>query len=245
MSPDVRVRHVSTNAESILARLRELGPVRRVNNSRSNVIGRFPSRKTGRAVQYESMLELSYVVWREWDPAVLEFYDQPLQIPLGRAKSRSARERHHVPDFLVVRPDRIILEEVKPRAWLAQNPRLHERAAQARAWAEARGLDYAVLTEEDLPPSPVLGNLMFLAAFRVPPTALVRYAPALVDRVVDTPGLTVAELVTDLGEEDPRTVLPCVWHLLFTHRLATDLSTEPLRPGSETRTRVYLADRRG
>jgi TnsA endonuclease N terminal len=233
-----------TDSESILARLRDLGPIRRVNNGRTNVIGRFPSSKTGRAVQYESMLEFAYVVWREWDPEVLEFYDQPLQIPLVGGGSPASRPRWHVPDFLVVRPDRIALEEVKPKARLQQNPHLQNRSEQARAWAEARGLAYVVVTEDYLPAPPILGNLMFLATFRVPPTSLVQYEPELLERVAETPGLTVTELVRAVST-DPHAVLPCVWHLLFTHRLATDLAREPFRPGSESRIRLALAAPRG
>jgi hypothetical protein len=206
--------------------LRDSEPVRRVNNGDHNIIGRFASRKTKRAIQYESMLEFSYVVWHEWNPQVLEFYDQPLQIPLGGSGSPCRGARFHIPDFLVVWPDQITLEEVKPKARLQQNPHLQDRCEQARAWAAARGLHYVVLTEDDLPPPPALGNLMFLATFRVPPPALPKFEVRLLDRIAEAPGLTVSELVGGLAGADPRIVLPCVWHLVFAHRLAVDLSNE-------------------
>src|SRR5262249_22258523 len=145
----------------------------------------------------------------------------------------------------VVWPDQIVLDEVKPKARLQDNPRLLDRWAQARAWAEAQGLQYAIVTEEELPRPPVLPNLVFLATFRIPPVALPQLGPPLVAWVAQEPGVTVWDLAKRLPGTDPRTVLPCVWHLVFTHRLAVDLSREPLRPGAERRTAVYPADWRG
>jgi hypothetical protein len=191
------------------------------------------------------MLEFSYVVWREWDPAVWEFYDQPLQIPLRPLSSAAPRRSVHVPDFLVVWPDRLVLDEVKPKARLQDNPRLQDRCAQARAWAEAQGLQYAIVTEEDLPRPPVLTNLVFLATFRMPPVALPQLGSPLLDCVAQEPGVTVWDLAARLPGTDPRTILPCVWHLVFTHQLAMDLSKEPLRAGSERRAQLYPAERRG
>ncbi len=235
----------SPDPSSILATVRGRPPVRRVRNGGGSVVGRFPSRKTGRPVQYESMLEFGYVVWREWDPAVQEFYDQPLEIPLGPSASSPSRRAVHVPDFLVVWPDRIVLDEVKPLARLQDHPRLQDRCTQARAWAEAQGLQYAIVTEEELPAPPVLTNLVFLATFRMPPVALSQLGPPLLDRVAQEPGVTVWDLAERLPGTDPRTILPCVWHLVFTHQLAVDLSKEQLRAGSERRARLYPAEWRG
>jgi hypothetical protein len=51
----------------------------------------------------------------EYNPAVLEYYDQPTTLAL-RYPSTTGRQVtvHHTPDFLVLRTDGAVLEEWKP-----------------------------------------------------------------------------------------------------------------------------------
>ncbi|MDQ3133372.1 MAG: hypothetical protein M3Q76_01010 [Acidobacteriota bacterium] len=52
---------------------------------RGNVAGRFPSRKMGVTIQFESHKnELARIRELEYDPEVLEYYDQPPSIKLAR-----------------------------------------------------------------------------------------------------------------------------------------------------------------
>ena len=63
---------------------RSRNPTRRVGGGRQNVSGRYPSRKMGVTIQFEShRVELPFVYEMEHDPAVLEYYDQPPSIPLA------------------------------------------------------------------------------------------------------------------------------------------------------------------
>lgn len=72
----------TTRATITAARSRN--PTRRVGGGCQNVSGRYPSRKMGVTIQFEShRVELPFVHAMEHDPAVLEYYDQPPSIPLA------------------------------------------------------------------------------------------------------------------------------------------------------------------
>src|SRR5438093_9541003 len=91
---------LSREAQSAIATIRSAGPARRVGGGRQNVSGRYPSRKMGVTIQFEShRVELAFVYEMEHDPDVLEYYDQAPAIPL---EYESGNGRHlavmHTPD---------------------------------------------------------------------------------------------------------------------------------------------------
>ena len=91
-------------AQEAIARIRSAGPARRVGGGRENVSGRYPSRKMGVTIQFEShRVELAFVYEMEHDPDVLEYYDQAPAIPL---EYESGNGRHlavmHTPDYFVI-----------------------------------------------------------------------------------------------------------------------------------------------
>ncbi len=66
-------RNVSNDARLEVNRVRSSGPSRRVGGGGSNVSGRYPSRKMGVTIQFEShRVELAFVREMEHDPDVLE-----------------------------------------------------------------------------------------------------------------------------------------------------------------------------
>jgi len=106
---------VTEAARAEIDRIRSAGPSRRVGGGSDNVSGRYPSRKMGVTIQFEShRVELAFVREMEHDPDVLEYYDQPQPFPLDYT---SAKGRHlrvaHTPDFLVVRGATAGWEECK------------------------------------------------------------------------------------------------------------------------------------
>jgi len=89
--------------------------VRRVAGGAANVVGRYPSKKMGRMIQFEShRVELAFVLEFEHDPSVLEYYDQPCRLPL-QYTGRSGRRvtARHTPDYFVLRADSAGWEECK------------------------------------------------------------------------------------------------------------------------------------
>ena len=106
---------LSEQARALIQQVRSSGPSRRVGSGRGNVSGRYPSRKMGVTIQFEShRVELAAIYELEHDQEVLEYYDQP---PPIRLEYESAKGRHlavlHTPDYFVIRRDSAGWEECK------------------------------------------------------------------------------------------------------------------------------------
>jgi hypothetical protein len=68
----------SLQASEVVACVRSSPPVRHVSSRGSSVSGTYASRKMGCTIQFEShKVELWAVYTMEYDPQVLEYYDQP------------------------------------------------------------------------------------------------------------------------------------------------------------------------
>jgi putative transposase len=148
---------LSESARTLIDSIRSSEPVRRVGGGASNVVGRYPSRKMGRVIQFEShRVELAFVLEFEHDEGVLEYYDQPSQLPL-QYSGRSGRRvnARHTPDFFVLRTDTAGWEECKTDQELLKLaekcPHRYKRAEDGTwccppgdAYATSRGLYYRI-----------------------------------------------------------------------------------------------------
>jgi putative transposase len=96
---------LSEDARTAIDRIRSSEPARRVGGGKSNVCGRYPSRKMGKIIQFEShRVEFAAALEMEDDTATLEYYDQPCQIPLNYHDGRQRKiSVTHTPDFFVLR----------------------------------------------------------------------------------------------------------------------------------------------
>lgn len=106
---------LSAEARATIDRIRSSPPTRRVGGGRNNVSGRFPSRKMGVTIQFEShRVELAVAHDMEHDPEVLEYYDQPPSIALAY-ETRNGRHLavQHTPDYFVIRRESGGWEECK------------------------------------------------------------------------------------------------------------------------------------
>src|SRR5690606_12014394 len=106
----------------LILKARIQAPVREVKARGGNVLTWYVSRKMAREIPTESKdIEFRAEVDKEYDPAVLEYYAQPCQLKLSLI-DHTTGEIHpiaHVPDFLVIQQDKLILEEWKSKAKLA------------------------------------------------------------------------------------------------------------------------------
>ncbi|MGA9379252.1 MAG: Tn7 transposase TnsA N-terminal domain-containing protein [Phormidium sp.] len=107
--------NLSEAAQNIIDRIRSSEPSRRVGGGSGNVSGRYPSRKMGVTIQFEShRVELPVIYQLEHDEDVLEFYDQPPQIKLDyQAKNGRKLGVLHTPDLFVIRTNSAGWEECK------------------------------------------------------------------------------------------------------------------------------------
>src|SRR4030095_6287259 len=140
---------------STISHIRSTARARGVGGGNSTVAGRYPSRKMGVSIQFEShRVELAGIYEMEHDVDVLEFYDQAVQIKLkyeGAAGKRLGVL--HTPDFFVVRTTSVGWEEWKTEDELLQlarrspNRYLSDEGGQWRcppgeAYAEDLGFYY-------------------------------------------------------------------------------------------------------
>jgi transposase InsO family protein len=147
---------LSHKAQIAVAHIRRSEPARRVGGGRCNVTGRYPSKKMGVTIQFEShRVELPAVFELEHDDDVLEYYDQ---VPSIKLDYYSADGRHlgvlHTPDFFVIRSNSAGWEECKTEEELTRlserSPNRYRRVGQdwicppGQQYAEPLGLYYRV-----------------------------------------------------------------------------------------------------
>ncbi len=116
----VKKLNLTAQAENMIRQIRSLPPTRRVKGGAGNVCGRYPSRKMGVTIQFESHRhELAAIFELEHDSSVCEYYDQPPSIKLNYAGKNGRRIGViHTPDYFVLRSGSAGYEECKPEAEL-------------------------------------------------------------------------------------------------------------------------------
>jgi len=140
---------LTEQAQAVVRQIRESAPSRRVESRCGNVSGRYPSRKMGVTIQFESHKnELAHIRELEHDPEVLEFYDQPPAILLDYLSARGRRLGVlHTPDFFVLRQTTAGWEECKTEEELtrleAKNSNRYRRAVAGEGWHGQPGEAYA------------------------------------------------------------------------------------------------------
>src|SRR5690242_17596889 len=92
---------LSRQAQSLIDQVRSSAPTRREGGGHGNVTGRYPSRKMGLTIQFEShRVELAAIYEMEYDAGVLEYWDQPPSIRLHyRSTVGRLMAVLHTPDF--------------------------------------------------------------------------------------------------------------------------------------------------
>lgn len=207
-------RNYSNRTRSVIERIRKSPPSRNVRSGKKNVSGRYPSRKMGVTIQFEShKVELAALYLMEHDPQTFEFYDQPPSIKLEyRANNGKNVGVLHTPDFFVLQTEFVGWEEWKHEDEL---PKLAEkmpnryvldaegqwRCLPGERYAEQYGLRYRVRSSAELDWQ-FLRNLTFLEDyFRDDCPAVDPAVAEKISRLVnENPGITLDELLRRLSE---------------------------------------------
>lgn len=150
-------------ARKKIEQIRNSDPSRNVQSGRSNVSGRYPSKKMGRTIQFEShRSELPAIIEFEHDLTVHEYYDQPSKVKLEYDGVNGRRiVVLHTPDFFVIREHSVGWEECKTEEELIllsrQNPNRYIkdeegswRCPPGEAYAEQFGFYYRVRTTKNI-----------------------------------------------------------------------------------------------
>ena len=234
---------------SVIGHIRSSGPSRRVGGGKSNVTGRYPSRKMGVTVQFEShRVELAGIYEMEHDAGVLEYFDQPPTIKLDYESPAGKRMGVlHTPDFFVIREKEAGWEEWKTEADLrllrernsnryCADESGHWRCPPGAVYAEGLGLYYRVRSSAEID-WVFQRNVQFLEDYLR--SGLQELSPASRDAAVAcvsaTPGLPLEELL----QLTQASVTPDnIFGMIATEVLFADWSAAPLAEPS--RVKVFL-----
>lgn len=144
-----------------------------ITRSGAIIRGKFPSRKNGRMIHHEGLLELEACCLFEMLPSVLEYREQPLKVKYPDGP----RLRTYTPDFeLTLNTGQRVLVEVKHSAILARKE-IGEKYGKIAAHLRSEGINYVIITEKVIRHEPRLAILKKAAAALVyprPTDALVR-----------------------------------------------------------------------
>jgi putative transposase len=235
--------------KSVIERIRTSPPSRVVGGGRKNVSGRYPSKKMGVTIQFEShRVELPKVYELEHDEDVLEFYDQPAPIKLEYQGKNGRNLAHlHTPDFFVIRRSTVGWEECKTEADLKKlaekSPNRYAREETGH-WSDRPGMKYAkqygfyYRMWSDAEIDWVLArNTIFLEDyFRRIESLVIKEDSAIevLGIVAEEPGI----LLTDLLHRIKKASSDDIYALITTERLYVDLSKTPL--AEPARVRVFI-----
>ncbi len=178
-------------------------------------------------VGFESALERDFATQLEFDPRVIRYEEQPLEIEY---RSRGGQMVRGVPDFLVTRRDwkdvhTVILADVKYRREIFERwSELKPRLKAARQYAMTQGWKYRIYTEVEIR-TPYLHNARFLLPYQRC-AANAEDAETLFAVLGELGETTPAELVSRATPEryDQARLIPTMWKLIADRFIGADLN---------------------
>ena len=122
-----------------------------VNRSGKKFRGKFPSKKVGRMIQWESLLERDAILWFEYHPSVAMYAEQPRVLLYY---DKAGQQHKYVPDFRIeLRNGTTVEVEVKPFTKLADRDVAAKLACIALQYQQM-GANYRILTEREIRAQP-------------------------------------------------------------------------------------------
>ncbi|KML60802.1 hypothetical protein VL15_08320 [Burkholderia cepacia] len=174
--------------------------------------GRFPSRKSGRSVAFESLIERDALLLFEFSRGVISYREQPYSIYY----SLEGKSRKYTPDFeLTLASGAVLLIEVKPEE-KARVPDEQRRLRRIGEHFSELGALFRVLTDTQIRSDALLPNLNALFPYLSKPMSGLQRRLAVAP-LLDEPLLTVAHARVRLGS------ITEVWRLLAQDLLTCDL----------------------
>lgn len=131
-----------------------------VNRSGRGFRGYFPSRKLGRLVEWESLLERDAIILFEFSNGIKSYQEQPELI----VYEQDGEMRRYFPDFsITLSNDEVVHLEVKPASKLTSLDLLNKFDAIARHY-DRIGRNFRILTDDHIRDEPRLTNLKRFAS---------------------------------------------------------------------------------
>ena len=198
---------------------RKDGRVREIPKSKPR--WRFVSVKMRRMIHCESPLERDYCYYLEFDPRVKRYQEQPLAIEYVF----DGKLHHYFIDFQVEYEDRKTrLVEVKYLREIKSEENLRKFAA-ATDYAEEHGMEFVVVTEQDLHEGSRLENMIHIyrhgAGIRLDKEMILAVIEALSELSATKVEAVLAALTPVAKCHDPRSIL---YWLIWRSTLILDIS---------------------
>jgi hypothetical protein len=134
-----------------------------VTRSPMRLVGRFPSIKNGRQVEYESQIERDFIYRLEACPFVNEYWEQPPAISYHHEGALHS----YTPDFVVSAVSGEFYAEIKPDQVL-KDPIEMARLLSIRRALAAKKKHFRLFTASEIRRSPWLENAELVNDFRYP-----------------------------------------------------------------------------
>jgi putative transposase len=230
---------LADEAAALVNQIRSSEPVRAVRSGNGNVPGRYPSRKMGKTIQFESHKnELAFINLYESDCNVLEYYDQPSTIKLTY---NAASGRHlgvlHTPDFFAIRSSSAGWEECKIEEHLVQlaikSPNRYVkdldgewRCPPGEAYAKEFGFYYRIRSSKEINWTYQRNLEFFEDYYRSDSLAVEADVRSLVSvKIAQTPKITLEQLFECTK---PTVRSDDIFKLILTGEIYVDLRSAPI-----------------
>lgn len=205
-------------------------PKRKPKKTFRSVTGYFPSKKNGRSMFFESILEKTLFLSLEFDENVLSYLEQPVKLEY----KLSNRNTHYHPDCLIHYKDgKSKLIEVKYSSDLIDKKNeLEVKFNQARKYAQENDLIFGTFDELAIE-TKVLRNMEFLYSFAFHPNDEQK-EKYIINIFNTSPELSVTEVLSLISTNrfEQAKYLPYIWKLAFENVLKVDYKNSQLNMNS-------------
>lgn len=191
------------------AKLRAREPIGR---SFGLIRGKFPSRKVGRMIHWESQIERDAVYLFEFSSGVTSYREQPLTTYY----TLDGKTRRYTPDFeLTLSTGEVVMIEVKPEEKL-RDPDERRRLKRIQEHFASNGQSFRILTDREIRQLELLENLRMLMRHRGKPLSRFQWL-RFAERLIGMQSISFVDAAELLGD------ITAVWMLIDERLLFCDL----------------------
>lgn len=196
-------------------------PKRKPKKTFRSVTGYFPSKKNGRSIFFESILEKRLFLTLEFDKTVTSYLEQPVKIEY---KLPNRNTSYH-PDCLIhYINDKSKIVEVKYSSDLVEKEDEYKiKFDKAREYANSHDMEFGIFTEQD-DDNQTVKNMEFLYAFAFTEKSEDKEYK-ITDMLAQNKEISVTDLLSLLSENryTQAEYLPYIWKMVFKNRIYIDI----------------------
>ena len=207
---------LSSETVELVHKIRNSPPVRSVQQNHESIVGKYPSRKMGFTIQFEShTVEFPLVYKLEYDDDALEYYCQPSTFTLEYLSAGGRLQRpFHTPDYFVIRHAGAgwIEAKNKEKLQVLSKDQPNRYRLENGVWvcppgikyAQRLGLTYTVHSSAEVSSTFTRNATLLDDYLRNPPPVSPVARTAVENRLERSPIISLAELIDETAESASR-----------------------------------------